>query len=472
MAALIPAAAAATALMLSTGSSSGDLQSQISASQSAADSLRSQIAADTGQINKTAGGIAAARDRLVTLQRDLDNREHQLRNVQTSLIQTRDHLVELENRLHRASTALAANLVAKYEGAQPDVMSVILDAHGFSDLLERMNFLQRVGHQDAQVVGTTRAARTEVTKEVTRLAALEKRDRALTSQILTRRNDVAALQAALLTQQRDQLSARSRDSAKLRDVNNRLGALQRKAAAEAAAAARAAVTQSRSNSTVVSGLAINTGGMVQAPPGAPPQIGQVMAAGNEIATLPYIWGGGHGGSRPAATTARARSATRSPRPACCPRRYSTGLQELGRPRPRQVDHGLRERRPRLHDRRRPPLRHGALAQAAPAGPARPPPRPASSRATRRLLSGRLTNVRRAVAGGRSVIELAGAQRRGSCGDRAERHLHFRVVDRERAALRQQRGGPRGGRGRPAGTVHREVMAARGQRDPRPGPGGV
>jgi peptidoglycan hydrolase CwlO-like protein len=294
VAALIPAAAAATALMLSTGSSSGDLQSQISASQSAADSLRSQIAADTGQINKTAGGLAAARDRLVTLQRDLDSREDQLRNVQTSLIQTRDHLVELENRLHRASTALAANLVAKYEGAQPDVMSVILDAHGFSDLLERMNFLQRVGHQDAQVVGTTRAARTEVTKEVTRLAALEKRDRALTSQILTRRNDVAALQAALLTQQRDQLSARSRDSAELRDVNNRLGALQRKAAAEAAAAARAAVTQSRSNSTVVSGLAINTGGMVQAPPGAPPQIGQVMAAGNAIATLPYIWGGGHG----------------------------------------------------------------------------------------------------------------------------------------------------------------------------------
>lgn len=209
MAALIPAAAAATALMLSTGSSSGDLQSQISASQSAADSLRSQIAADTGQINKTAGGIAAARDRLATLQHDLDNREQQLRNVQTSLIQTRDHLVALENRLHRASTALAANLVAKYEGAQPDMMSVILDAHGFSDLLERMNFLQRASHQDAQVVGTTRAARTEVTREVTRLAALEQRDRALTSQILTRRNDVAAMQTALLTQQRDQLLARS-----------------------------------------------------------------------------------------------------------------------------------------------------------------------------------------------------------------------------------------------------------------------
>ncbi len=294
MAALIPAAAAATALMLTTGSSSGDLQSQISAGQSAASSLRSQIAADTTEINQTTGGIAAARDRLATLQSDLDNREEQLRKVQSSLIHSRDHLVAVENRLHQASTALAANLVAKYEGAQPDMMSVILDAHGFSDLLERMNFLQRVGHRDAQVVGTTRTARAEVTREVTRLAVLEKRDRTLTTQILSRRNEVAAMQAALLTQQRNQLSARTRDSAKLRDVNNRLGALQRKAAAEAAAAARAAASQAATNSTVVSGLSINTGGMVQPPPGAPPQIGQVMAAGNAIATLPYIWGGGHG----------------------------------------------------------------------------------------------------------------------------------------------------------------------------------
>ena len=33
--------------------------------------------------------------------------------------------------------------------------------------------------------------------------------------------------------------------------------------------------------------------MVQPPPGAPAAIGQVMAAGNAIATLPYLYGGGH-----------------------------------------------------------------------------------------------------------------------------------------------------------------------------------
>jgi hypothetical protein len=33
--------------------------------------------------------------------------------------------------------------------------------------------------------------------------------------------------------------------------------------------------------------------MVQPPAGAPAAIGQIMAAGNAIATLPYIYGGGH-----------------------------------------------------------------------------------------------------------------------------------------------------------------------------------
>jgi hypothetical protein len=43
----------------------------------------------------------------------------------------------------------------------------------------------------------------------------------------------------------------------------------------------------------VGGIAVNTSGMVQPPPGAPPAVAQVIAAGNAIATLPYIYGGGH-----------------------------------------------------------------------------------------------------------------------------------------------------------------------------------
>jgi peptidoglycan hydrolase CwlO-like protein len=287
--ALVVIAAVAAVLLGSdfTSNSSGDLQSQIDASRSAAASMRSAIAADTARIRQTSGGLQAAQQQLSALQGELTARESQLRAVQSALLAARNHLVELENRLQQASGALAANLVASYEGSQPDLVSVILQAHGFNDLLERVSFMQRLGHQDARVVGDTRTARAEVSRQATAMAALEQRDRSLTDQVLGRRNQVAALQAALLNRQIAELGTRSSDAAKLHGLNSRLSALQARAAAQARKAAAA-------GNAAVGGIAVNTGGMVQPPPGAPAAVAQVMAAGNAIATLPYIWGGGHG----------------------------------------------------------------------------------------------------------------------------------------------------------------------------------
>jgi hypothetical protein len=45
------------------------------------------------------------------------------------------------------------------------------------------------------------------------------------------------------------------------------------------------------------GLPIDPGGMAQAPADAPAAVKQVIAAGNAIAGLPYLYGGGHGSFR-------------------------------------------------------------------------------------------------------------------------------------------------------------------------------
>ena len=142
----------------------------------------------------------------------------ELRVVQSQLLAARDHLVALENRLHLATTVLAANLRASYEGSQPDLMTVILQAHGFGNLLEEVNFLDRIGHQDAQIVGYTRTARAEVAREANHLAQLESRDRTLADQVLTRRNQAAALSAALLDQEVREAAARSQTSARYQSL--------------------------------------------------------------------------------------------------------------------------------------------------------------------------------------------------------------------------------------------------------------
>jgi len=82
--------------------------------------------------------------------------------VQATLIKARDRLVDLENGLEQATRALAANLVASYEQGRPDLVTVILEFRGFTDLLERVGFLHRIGIRDAQIVSTTRAARLAV----------------------------------------------------------------------------------------------------------------------------------------------------------------------------------------------------------------------------------------------------------------------------------------------------------------------
>jgi cell wall-associated NlpC family hydrolase len=276
-----------------TAASSGDLQSQISTGQSAAAALRATIAADSAEIRLTAGGLQSAESRLSRLQIELQARQQELRRVQNALLIARNHLVDLENRLHRAAQALSANLVARYENDPPSLMTVILQAHGFTQLLEQVSFLQKIGHQDGQVIEITRAARAAVRREVTHLASLESRDRTLTDQVLSQRNQVAALQAALLARQIAQIHARSRNAAKLSSLNAHLQKLEAKAAAEAARAAAAARALDAAG-TRVGGIAVDTGGMVQAPAGAPAAVAQVIAAGNAIATLPYIYGGGHG----------------------------------------------------------------------------------------------------------------------------------------------------------------------------------
>jgi peptidoglycan hydrolase CwlO-like protein len=277
-----------------TARGGADIQSKLDAAKSAAASLQGEISADSDRIQSTSDGLADAHARLEALQSSLDQRVDELRGVQNDLIRSRDQLIALENRLHLATRALSANLVAGYEGAKPDLVTVILNSHGFGQLLEQVGFLKRVGHQDASIVSVTRSARAQVAAETTRLGTLETRDRTLANQVLSKRNSVAALQAALQRQRIAQISERAQAAGRYKAVEGHVASLQHQLNVQERKAAQAAVQAAETGNADVGGIAIDTGGMVQPPAGAPLAVRQIIAAGNAIATLPYIWGGGHG----------------------------------------------------------------------------------------------------------------------------------------------------------------------------------
>jgi peptidoglycan hydrolase CwlO-like protein len=263
-------------------SAHADLQSSINAKRAALDDLQSAIARDTAEIHSGSAGLLRAEHTLSVTRGALAARESQLDAVEGQLITARNHLTAVENRLASASSALDGNLVATYEGDTPDVLSVVVDAHGFTDLLNRIDFLHITAQHDADIVGDARAARLAVTKEADSLGALEQRDQQLAAAVTAQNNQATALETALFDQHEAILTARADKAGQAHGIGAELAVLQKREASIVGEAAPG-----------LGDIQIDTGGMVQPPPGAPAAVAQVIAAGNAIATLPYVYGGGH-----------------------------------------------------------------------------------------------------------------------------------------------------------------------------------
>jgi cell wall-associated NlpC family hydrolase len=257
-------------------------QSGIASQRLAAEQLRAAIAAENDRLGATRGGLANAQQRLTLLTARAQAREARLRDAQSRLIGARIHLSSLQRREAKARRTLATDLVAQYKSGRPQLVSVVLSASRFSDLYERLDFYKRLSRHTAHILDDTRNARAAVTRETTSLQRLWSRYSELAQAAIVDRGRADAVRTALLVQERTQLARRDAAAGRLATVRDRIGRLERRQAA----AARAAVSMSSS-----------TG---QAPPppagGGGDVVSRVVAAANQIASTPYVWGGGHGGA--------------------------------------------------------------------------------------------------------------------------------------------------------------------------------
>ena len=105
------------------------------------------------------------------------------------------------------------------------------------------------------------------------------------------------------------------------------------------------------------GRAMIVSGRAIAPLDAPAAVKRVIAAANQIRTKPYIWGGGHGRWWDRGYDCSGRSATPCTAANCSPARCPRARWRPGDAGAGPLDHGLRQRRPRLRGDRRPALGH-------------------------------------------------------------------------------------------------------------------
>jgi peptidoglycan hydrolase CwlO-like protein len=244
--------------------------------------LKQQVAAEQAKIDATADGLAKAQNRLNELQARATKRQNQLDDTQAALVRARVHLTRLERKEAKAQRMLAENLVSTYKGGQPSFVTVVMNAHGFADLIERLDFVKRVANRNARILDFTRDTRADVQKQSNQLTGLRNTYSVLAKQAVSDANEAYVVKTALLRRQEAQLATRNNAAAKLASVRGRIAKIER-AQAAAARAAQNASTVTNAAPRTFSG----SGGDV---------VARVVAAANQIASTPYVWGGGHGGA--------------------------------------------------------------------------------------------------------------------------------------------------------------------------------
>jgi len=255
------------AALVALGVSTPVRAQSVAGDRATAQRLRAEVAAQAARVEATGAGLGQAEQRLALLVARVGARRAQLAGAEDRLVRARVRLTRLQQREHRSQRVLAGNLASGYRHGDPTYVSVIVSARGFTELLERVEFLKRV----------SRRAR------YGQLAAAAVADR-----------DAAdVLRGALLRRQATQLARRDGTAARLAAVRGRIARVERRrleAARQARAVATAAVAAPRpSRPATPSVQAPAAGGGADA--GA-----KIVAAATQIAGTPYVWGGGHGGA--------------------------------------------------------------------------------------------------------------------------------------------------------------------------------
>jgi septal ring factor EnvC (AmiA/AmiB activator) len=241
-----------TAASQAASPSLGQLNSELGQQQARQRSLSASVGSLTGVITTLDGQIALIQGREAAVRDELANDRAALARAQTALLRERDRLAVLRARLALSRKILSRQLVSSYENDKPDLVSVVLEARGFNDLLEQLDFLRRAEQQQQSIITITRDAKARADAAARRLATLQASDRRITAETYLHARALAGMNELLQGRESALSGARAAQQAALQasvvrggQLKSQIGRIlaQQAAAARRAAAAAAAAQQ-------------------------------------------------------------------------------------------------------------------------------------------------------------------------------------------------------------------------------------
>ncbi|HEX3242994.1 MAG TPA: peptidoglycan DD-metalloendopeptidase family protein [Solirubrobacterales bacterium] len=226
-AALLAAAAALIVLLLSsTPASAQDLSSKLEARESKLSHVRERAGVLTttishyrDQIERLTGEVASLHREEADVRRRLDAKQAELDDAVAELDVAKKHLEVVRARLKRALVTLRRRLVAIYETGTPDMLSVIVGARGYDELIDRTEYLERIHSMDEAVIDRVQQLRDQVQSTVRRLRSAKLRIEAARDAIAAERDALATARSALQKRQTKLVAARRDREAALAKIN-------------------------------------------------------------------------------------------------------------------------------------------------------------------------------------------------------------------------------------------------------------
>ncbi|HEX3174824.1 MAG TPA: peptidoglycan DD-metalloendopeptidase family protein [Solirubrobacterales bacterium] len=220
--ALVAAAAALVVLLAcSAAAPANDLQSKLEGREAKLSEVREKrgvltttISRYKARIERLTDEVAALRTQEAAVRERLEAKQAELDRAVAELDVAKKHLAVVKARLKRALVALRERLVAMYEAGTPDLLSVIVDAHGYEELVNRTEYLSRINGLDEAVVGRVRDLRNQVKRTVARLRSAKNRIEAARDAIAAEEQALESARAAVQSRQADLVAVRrSREAA-------------------------------------------------------------------------------------------------------------------------------------------------------------------------------------------------------------------------------------------------------------------
>jgi cell wall-associated NlpC family hydrolase len=187
------------------------------------------------------------------------------------------HLVIARSNFKNAQATLANRLLALYKSGDDNVLEVLLGSRSLSELLERVDTINRVSAEDTRVVSEIRSYRAEIKRREKKLAIARVQQEQVLAERAERRRQIEG-----------QLAERQRLLASIKDQIAKIKAEEAERQRRLQEQAQQVVDQQQSSGSTIS-TPVADGASGSSPP--PATHGGVVGIAMSYLGVPYVWGG-------------------------------------------------------------------------------------------------------------------------------------------------------------------------------------